>query len=204
MVIPGVIDVHTLDLCNQYLELLLAAEGWNNEAYRYMQGPKGTRAMVTKGGWTKLYTSMLQCLLAVHPNLYALAAETLQCHQLSFNFYDLKLSFDRGAKAKMGKPEARAQGFEFTHTDVNYWCARLLLLLQHRFTSFYQFVVPIRQGKPGLAFAKARCHDVNSYYVCILIHFIPTLGMASATEMADCFRNGPYEWTLGTHPVENQ
>lgn len=147
------VDQETLNLCKRYIKLWLAAEGWDKSAYQYMQGPGGTRAVVTKAGWTKCYVTMAHCLLAMHPNLFALAAETYGTVELSYNFYDMKINFDRGHSPNIGKPKARKRGFEFSHTDINYWGARLLHKQNHTFDCFYQFVVPIEQGKSGLAVA---------------------------------------------------
>jgi hypothetical protein len=80
-----------LKLSQQYIELLLNAEGWNAKAYQYMQGPKGTKGIVTKKGWTKFYTTGLHAMLHQHPTLYLLAAELYQTPCLSFNYYDLKV-----------------------------------------------------------------------------------------------------------------
>jgi hypothetical protein len=44
------------------------------------------------------------------------------------------------------------KGFEFHHADINFRKARALHLLhQHPFESFYQMVLPLKQGQPGLA-----------------------------------------------------
>jgi hypothetical protein len=137
------------------MELQLAAEGWSKTAYKYMQGPGGTRGMVTRGGWTKDLRTMVHWLLSLHPQLYLLVCEVLKHWRLSFNLYDLKYSFVRGKEAqKQGKTRARQKGWEFSHTDINYWGAWLLYKLGHRFDTYYQIVVPIRQGKSGLSFAK--------------------------------------------------
>lgn len=162
VVIPNVLDQRTLSLCDQYLDLFLSAEGWNDSSYTYMQGPGGTRAVVTKAGWTKVYVTPMHCLLASHPSISALAAETIGTRALASNFYDMKLCFDRGDLGfMMGKEPARKRGWEFSHTDINYWAADILTKLGHKFDGFYQFMVPIRQGQPGLALAKVMgflCH----------------------------------------------
>lgn len=156
----------------------MTAEGWDKSAYQYMQGPGGTRAMVTKAGWTKYYVTMMHCLLAMHPNLFAVAAELYGTVELSYNFYDLKINFDRGDEAKnIGKPAAQKRGFEFSHTDINYWGARLLHKRKHGFDCFFQFVVPLEQGKPGLAVA-----SVTTFFppcLCfILLNKYITIGLA--------------------------
>ena len=90
--ISNVLDAKTLQLSQQWIQLLLEAENWDADAYRYMQGPKGTKGIVTKKGWTKIYTTALHSMLHQHPMLYRLAAELYQTPCLSFNYYDLKVS----------------------------------------------------------------------------------------------------------------
>lgn len=150
VILPAVLDSTTLDVLNSYTNLLLRAEQWNSSSYTYMGGPGGTRGVGTKAGWLKLYAGVVQSLIHVHPEVFAVACELYGTPKLSFNYYEMKLQFPQPTERDCAaSASTRSRHHEFEHSDINMEKARLLHLCDHHFETFYQMVLPFRQQIAG-------------------------------------------------------